>query len=475
MIREVLGQSIVYGLAIILSRGMLMIALLGVALFLPPADYGALVMITTIGFLVNVTVALEISQGLARYYAGASETDKRIYSSTAWWFTVLMFVLFIATSEFAAGYLCQLILGDDRYLNALRYALVVMSLNGIFYFMQCQFRWEFRSRDYAVVSFVYAVSSLGGSIGLGLIVDPAIDGVVFGQLLGSSVAVALGGRLLRASITCVFDIHKLKEMLQFSIPLVPASISLFVGLYASRIILNSVDSLEEVGIFGFASQIAGVTLLAIVGIQAALTPLIMARHSEPETPAKLARLFEGFTALAICACLGMGLFAREFIYLVGSPAYATSAPLVLILAPAVIINGMYIFAPGLSIARKTIWQLWISLASAGLGVLASYWFIRMWGIYGAAFATLLSAVFFLVMWFAVSQKLYPIPVRWTSVGLALLGAAVVGAIGNFMVEQGFAMNILIKLFLIIAIIVFFIFIKLIKMADICRVLTMTRR
>ncbi len=76
MIREVLGQSMVYGLAIILSRGMLMIALLVVALFMQPADYGALVMITTIGFLVNVTVALDIT------HIAINGTDIPVY---VWW------------------------------------------------------------------------------------------------------------------------------------------------------------------------------------------------------------------------------------------------------------------------------------------------------------------------------------------------------------------------------------------------------
>ena len=456
MIREALGQSVAYGLSIILSRGLMMIALLVVARFLPAADYGARVMITTMGLLVNVTVALEVSQGLARYYAGASEGDKTIYSSTAWWTTVLMFVLFIAVSEFVAGYLCQFILGDDRYLKALRYALVLMSFNSIFYFMQCQFRWELRSWDYAVVSLIYAVSSLGGSIGLGMIVDPAIDGVVLGQLLGASVAISVGGWRLRTSLTWVFDICKLKELLRFSLPLVPASLFLILGMYASRIILNSVASLEEVGIFGFASQIAGIATLAMVGIQAALTPLVMVHYSEPETPAKLARLFEGFTALAICVCLGLGLFASELIYLIATPSYWAAAPLVMFLTPAVLMTQMYIFAPGINIAKKTIWQLGISVAAAGVAVLANFWLIDMLGIYGAAFATLLSAVSFLVLWFVVSQRLYPIPIRWGLVAVGVLGSIVVGVFSFSMVDENLLLSTVIKLAMIIMLFVFLI-------------------
>lgn len=475
MIRDVLAHSSIYSLAIILSRGMIMIALLVVALFLPPADYGALVMIMTIGFLVNVTVALEISQGLARYYAGASKTDKNIYSSTAWWFTVLMYSLFFGASEFIASYLCQLILGDDRYLNAFRYGLAVMSFNGIFLFIQTQLRLAFRSQDYVITSLIYAVGSLGGSIWLGQIVNPALEGVILGQLLGVSVAILVGIWQLRTNINLVFESNKLKKLLQFSLPLVPASLSLFLSMYLSRIILNSIASLEEVGIFGFASQLAGIAVLSIVGIQAALTPLIMERYREPKTPEKLARLFEGFTAFTICVCLVLGLFAREFIYLIAKSEYLASAPLVLVLASAVIINQMYIFAPGISIAKKTIWQLWISIATAVISVLTNFWFIDMWGIYGAAFATLLSAFSFFLMWFTASQSLYPIPVRWKLVVIAMLSGAAVGMVGHFMVEQILAVDILIKAIMISGTVMLFFFIKLIKIADISPILSMIKR
>ena len=102
MIHEVLRDSVVYGLATILSRGVLVITLLVLSKILPPADYGALSMIAAVGALAYMTVALEISQALARHYGEASETDKRIYAGTAWWFTVVMFVLFTVVTEIAA-------------------------------------------------------------------------------------------------------------------------------------------------------------------------------------------------------------------------------------------------------------------------------------------------------------------------------------------------------------------------------------
>jgi O-antigen/teichoic acid export membrane protein len=65
--------------------------------------------------------------------------------------------------------------------------------------------------------------------------------------------------------------------------------------------------------------------------------------------------------------------------------------------------------------------------SAIVGVLANFLLIDLWGIYGAALATLLGAITFLVAWFLASQKLYPLPIRWTPL-LAAVGAATVLAV-----------------------------------------------
>jgi O-antigen/teichoic acid export membrane protein len=221
----------------------------------------------------------------------------------------------------AARPLCVWILGDAAYLNAFRYGLIFIALNSVFYFLQGQFRWQFDSFGYLLVSTVYAVGTLTGAITLGLLLTPAIDGVVLGQMMGAAIAVALGIFRLRSSFVAAVDWAKLQQMLVFSLPLVPAQLALFASLYGSRLILNAVATLEEVGLFGYASQIAGIAMLAVLGVQAALAPFIMAHHEQPETPALLARLLEGFSAVAICLCLGLGLFADEALAVVGNPSY----------------------------------------------------------------------------------------------------------------------------------------------------------
>lgn len=421
MMDQAVRQSAAYGTATVLSRATQVVALLVLPFILSPREYGALSMIVTITALVAVLVPLEIAQGVARFYAPAPKAHKKAISSSAWTFLLLMLAGFLVAGQLLAGPLCRLIFGDLVFVAAFRIALFLMAFTCLFYFLQNQCRWEFRTPEFVLISLVFSFLSLAFALGLGVAMESPLIGVVLGQALGAALAVALGAYGLRRSFALTIDGRRLGELLRFSLPLVPAGLALFLSVYAGRLILNGLTSLEDVGIYTLAAQIAGIASLGIVGVQGALAPLIMKHYRHPNTPGQLARLFEVFFGFAIVSSLALGLFAPDFIRYLGNPAYASAGPLVLLLAPGLLFAQMYIFAPGFAIAKRTVRQMWVSIVSALVAVAANFAFIRLWGIMGAAVATLLSGCLFLLLWFAFSQRLYRIPVRWARI---LLGAAI---------------------------------------------------
>ena len=67
MLKAALRDSLVYGLATVLSRGMAFFLLPLYTHVLTVSQYGAYDLLITLGALANLTIALEISQGLARH------------------------------------------------------------------------------------------------------------------------------------------------------------------------------------------------------------------------------------------------------------------------------------------------------------------------------------------------------------------------------------------------------------------------
>lgn len=429
MIRALATQSILYGGVTIASRGASVFLLLILAAFMAPSDYGALGVLLAINALIVVVVPLEVSQGLARHYPAANDEEKLVFASTAWWFTCATTLLFLALSEAAARPLCQFVLGSDGHLTAFRLSIAMMALNILLYLIQAQLRWEFRAGAYAQSSLLFSMLGLALSTGLGLSLPNALVGVILGQVTAAAAATALGLYQLAASFSRGFHGANLRLMLRYSLPLVPASLAFYASQYAGRLILTDLATLHEVGLFTFASQLAGIATLTVVGVQAAITPLIVSNHEAPETPQTLAAFFEAIAPAALLVALAIGLFAPEVVLLVGNADYMPAARLVLLLAPTVVVSGLYVFAPGFLIAKRTGMQMAVTVASGASTVAANYALIPWLGIWGAAAATFLGALIFILPWFVLSQCLYPLPIRWVRMAVAAASIAVVAGIG----------------------------------------------
>lgn len=411
MIRALWHDSVVYTAGTMLSRGLALLLLPLVTRVLSREEYGVLELIITIGVLVNLVVPLEISQALARLWNERTESARRRLAGTAWTFSIVGHSFFAAVCAVAATSIAQALFGDASYASAVRAGGCAIALNGLFYLLQNQFRSELRPQAHAAVSICYAFANLVLVAVFALGVGAGLEGVLWAQAAAAAAAAALSLAWLRDSLALGIARGELAAMLRFSLPLVPAGIAVFASFYVNRLMLNALATLDDVGLFGIASRLAGIVTLVLMGVQGALMPLVYAHHHEPETPARLARLLEGVSAVALAACLALGLFGAELVTLLATPDYAAAAPLLGWLAAAALLAQMYIFAPGIPIAKKNHWQMAITLVSALAGIGLNAMLIPRWGVWGATLATLATGAVFFGAWLAASQRLYPLPLR----------------------------------------------------------------
>ena len=469
MLNAVLRDSLIYGLASVLSKGLAIFLLPLYTRVLSPGEYGAYELLITLGALANLVVALEVSQGLARHWANAADGMQKVrLASTALWFTVVMYGIFTSVGWVWSERFNYWLSGDHSHLLAFKFGLGFIAANGIYYLLLNQFRWELRSKAYMLVSVGYALMTLLFASVLCLWWGMGLEGVMLGQLLAAFFSALLSGWLLCRSFTFSFDAKALRAMLLFSAPLVPAGLAVFMSLYINRFALMHFTTLEDVGRFGVGSRIAGMSALLILGIQAALTPLIYQHYREPGTPAQIAKLFDWFLAVALMGCLFLALFAKELLMVLATRDYMDGAVLVVYLAPALLLSQMYVFAPGIAIHKKTHWQLWVTLFSASVSVAANWLLVPVWGIAGAAVATLLAALVFFAAWVSVSQRLYPIPYQWRSNAIAVCAFVACSALGCWVNHFGLALwlGLAVKLALLFALFTVVVTCRLLPVSDI---------
>jgi len=403
-------NNLIYTAGNVLTGGIAVLLLPIYTRYLSPAEYGVIDLFMVIGTIVNLTIALEISQGIARYYQDAkTDKEKKEYTSSAFWFTVLAYSLFLFFSFVYSDIFTFWLLNDGGKKNIFLLAVFAITTNGIFYFTQNQLKWEIKPKNSVIVMTVYFFLLASVSVYLLVAKGLKVESVFIGQITGNMIAFLVAIFYSRKSYGFIFCNSKFKEMVSYSAPLVLSSIGVFVATYIDRIAIKDLLGLEELGIYGVAYRFAAVAGLVIIGFQQSLTPLIFKNYKKKKTPSDISKIFNVFIIFALIVIVASILFAKEIAVVFTSVAFYNSASLITILIMAVFFSNMYIFSPGISLAKKTKLIAVIAISSAILNTILNYTLIPVIGLSGAAYATLISAVCAFLLHQALSNKYYPIP------------------------------------------------------------------
>jgi O-antigen/teichoic acid export membrane protein len=421
VVRSFFRDSAIYVLPVALSSSLQFFLFPFYAHHFTPREYGVFDLLILTGVIVGWTVALEIYQAVGQFMSGDADlASTRSYASTALWFAIGAYTAFAAVSELLATPASHVLLGTGVSVSLLRVAVAWMCVQGVLSIAQAQLRWQLRPRPFALASGINAVVTAAASAGLVFGVHLGVKGAILGQLIGSCAALAYVLIATRGTFRLQFDLHKCRQMLAFSAPLVPSSLGVFLNLYADRLVIQHTRSLSDVGLYGVGYRLAAIISLLLAGFQGAAMPLILARKNDPSTPRDLARIFRICAALALSTFVVLTILATPALRILAGPEYQAAASVVPFLVIAALFAGMYMFAAGISIAMKTGTMAKLSVL-AGLGNLAlALLLVPPLGITGAGIATASTSLVWFIALMSVSQRYYPVPHRWRHLILAMV-------------------------------------------------------
>lgn len=474
MLRDVVRDTAIYGAASVVVRGLSLLLLPFYTRVLSAEQYGLVDLATIATTLVVLTVALEISQGVARMFHEAADHDgQAAYASTALWFSIGAYGFFVLVALPLAPQIAAIAFESEGLADLARIVIIGAAISGVFNLLLAQLRWRLQPMAYGAGSLIFAVVSIGATIVLVLGAGLGVAGVVLGQLTGAAAGGVFCFSVARDLYRFRFDAARLREMLRFSLPLVPSSIGVFVTLYIDRIAIKELMTVADVGLFAIGYRVASMVSLLALAVQMAVTPLVYAQHRDPGTPAALGRVFAAFVGFALLVAVALALFAREIVMVVSTPDFYGGAAVVPLLAPALLLSAMYVFAPGLGIAKRSGTQALITLAGAALNTVLNFLMIPVWGIVGAAGATLISAALVFAAYMTASQRLYFVPHAWARLAAATAAVAAIGLVGLVLpLPSGLAL--LVKLGLVLLAIGVVVQMRLIDLRDVSAALRRLR-
>lgn len=422
MLRRFLRDSALYSISAALSRGIAIVLIPLYTRFLQPAEYGALDLLMVAATILNYLISLEISQGVARVYAEAKTPEARQSCvSSAVWFAIAAYATFVLLATQYPSEIARLLLGSTTWTAAVQAMIVAVAANGVFFLLQDLLRWQLQPLRHAVASITYtAVSASVGAV-LVIYADSGVQGILHGQSAGAMAGLAVACYNGAARDWALrFDTARWREMASYSAPQVISSVAAFFTLYVDRLLIQEFMTLDDVGIYGVGARIASVVALLMAGFQSGYIPIVFQNYQSPETPGQMARVFRYFLAMAIGLLLLLAGFSRELLWIFTTPHYYGSWQIIPLLAAAQLFANMYIFAPGIFIARRTGLVAAINIATALLNVGLNLMLIPAMGIFGAALGTLCSGITAFLAHAYFNRRFYPIPFEWSRITLAVM-------------------------------------------------------
>jgi O-antigen/teichoic acid export membrane protein len=419
------GQTAVYGLA---GATLPLIGLVTLPVFthvFSPTQYGALEIVVVAAGAVAVVIDLGLGLAAQRsyYHYPAAETERRrAVIATATYTSLLSACVVAALVVACAGPVSDLLLGDRHYSTLVAVTALTLPVGILAAITREVMRLTQRPWPYLISSVLSAI--VGAGVGIALVTTGAaeLQEVQWGALTGASLAAVYGLVMLRRELGLNWSRSELEVMLRYGLPLVPTGLALWGLSLLDRFILQRIDGLGEVGIYGVANRAASVALLAVVAFSTAWGPFMLALHAEDPEQERMVRarvliytaVVFGFIALLL------GLFAREVLDVV-APGFDGAGNAVGLLAFGLACQGVgAVASAGITIARRTGMLATYTLAALGVNVALCFALIPWAGQIGAAIATLAAYVVLAALQYRGAQRYDRAPFELRRVLLALL-------------------------------------------------------
>jgi O-antigen/teichoic acid export membrane protein len=414
VLKRLLSDVFVYGLSSVLARSVGLLLLPILTRYLSAAEYGVAEILAVCFVLANLLLPLEVSQAVARLFGDSRDARQREdYAWTAFWFTAAVFAALAAVVCSVPAAVSQWLLGSSDYAAVLSIAVIAMVGQALLYVIQGQLRWALQPRALAVLNLSAAAAAALSTVVFVVVLDGGLTGYMAAQAVAAYGVLPLG--LWLASLKVAFrfrlKLSTLSEMLAFSWPLVLSSAAVYANGYIDRWLVQAWLGFDELGIYAAGARIASLVAIAIAGFQLAVTPLVYQHYREPGTPALLKKGFEIFLALALCAVAGIAALGPELVALMAGPAFAAAAELVGWLALGVVLMNVYLFAPGLAIAKKTPQIAAANAAAGAVNVALAVLALPLLGRLGAALAFVAGASTMSALYFFLGHRHYAVPHR----------------------------------------------------------------
>lgn len=413
-IKGLAGDSLIYGLSGVLTRFISVFLIPIYTRIFAPSDYGVINLVNSTFLLIGILVVVGLDNAAATWYWQKEDDAERASTFSSWfWMQFSLSVLVLLAVLAVSSFLSKAILDDARFYDL--FILSALSLPFTAFTLAYTTWLRVKRKPLATVAFSLTKSllSIGFSVYFVVYLRIGLVGVFLALLIANILSAMVALYVMRK----VFDfrhfaLDRAKEMLRFSIPLIPATICFWLLNSAGGYFISQYASKADVGLYQIGSSIAAVCNIVFWAFLQAWSPFAMSIHKQQDAPNIYAMVFDLYCALGGAIVLFIFLFSPEILMLLTTEAYYNAALVAGILSVNIFIfNISQVTSIGCAIVRTNM-PYAVGVAIASIFTVGLYFvLIPVLGKEGAAISTLIGSLILSGYVTYKAQLLYFIPYR----------------------------------------------------------------
>lgn len=452
-IKKLIKHSTIYGLGSILGKvvGFLMIPLY--THYLTPNDYGVLELIDITISVAGLFTGMGISAAIFRFYYHYSDTkDKNEVISTAFIFVTAMAALVVAVAISLADSISTLIFDTSEYAYYLQLMFVSFLFSTIASVPESYIMAKQKSALFTSVSIGTLVLNLALNIYVVAFLKMGVLGIVYVSAIMRSVNAAFWLFLTIPRVGISFSFYKLKELLRYGIPLVPANVGMFVMTFADRFFLSHFVSLSAVGIYSLGYKFGFMISILLIQPFNRIWQAQMFEIAKKQDAKKIfAKMLTYFSYVVLFAVLGLSVFIKDAIRFIADSSFFMAYKIVPIVALACFFGGTYFFFQiGLLLKKKTKYIGYSVAIASCVNLILNYFLIVYIGTIGAALSALLTNIVMAGIVYFYSQKLYRIDYEFGRISKLFAVASILYCLSCLVNIDSIVISMLVKSFFILS-------------------------
>lgn len=284
-----------------------------------------------------------------------------------------------------------------------------------------------------------------------------VEGYLLSTLISLSFFIPSYLIVMRKDVKLKFNFQYFKDSISYSLPLIPVSLSSLIMNLSDRVFIERYFHLHELGIYSMGYKIAGVILILTSAFRLAYDPIyfrvMKTKNNNLEfekNKLKIKSYNTLYALMIILVGLLIILYSREVVVLLLDDKYYQSYLIIPIITISYIV-GKIGEIDNLTIyqAKKTKLMMNIILSSALLNIILNFLFIRSYGMYGAAVATLISTLFLNQIRRYFTKQIMQIGFYFKPISISGVVLLVSTIVSYKLILDNLVISIFIKLFLVI--------------------------